>query len=321
MRETGAVGPSHLPASIAAGQPRPVDAAAAPRRRRAAGGSNPSCNRHVGPTTSPHRRLPAFGWPFGADDTNTSPHSFRSGRVFGYGGACAQRRPRKKVSPGDTARAREPPRARRGPHVPRAPATRALEQCAHDVERRRVPGDVIEAGIALGGSAVVLATLMGGGPPFHGYDVFGMIPPPARTIPGVARALCGDRVGPLPVALPVPSTTATSPTSTSTWLRRSLVTTSSRRSPHRIPPRPFRGDAASWARGCARAHRQRLVRPGADLPDADRTPPVPGGYIVLDDYCDYGGCRRAVDEFLASEPAFSIVGSSGSVTVQRLSTG
>ena len=30
-----------------------------------------------------------------------------------------------------------------------------------------------------------------------------------------------------------------------------------------------------------------------------------GGAIVLDDYHDYAGCRRAADEFMAARPEFS----------------
>ncbi len=41
-----------------------------------------------------------------------------------------------------------------------------LERCARDVNRHGVAGDFIEAGVALGGSAIVLATLMGPGRAF-----------------------------------------------------------------------------------------------------------------------------------------------------------
>ena len=69
-----------------------------------------------------------------------------------------------------------------------------------------VPGDVAEFGMALGGSAIVLArhaTRRGRG--FHGFDVFGMIPPPTsekdddksrdryrKIATGESRGLGGD---------------------------------------------------------------------------------------------------------------------------------
>ncbi|MEP3231934.1 MAG: TylF/MycF/NovP-related O-methyltransferase [Hyphomicrobiales bacterium] len=41
-----------------------------------------------------------------------------------------------------------------------------------------VEGNVLEMGIALGGSGIVLASIMGERD-FYGYDVFGLIPPPS----------------------------------------------------------------------------------------------------------------------------------------------
>src|ERR671923_1116031 len=54
-----------------------------------------------------------------------------------------------------------------------------IEGCLDDVTRRRVPGDFLETGVALGGSAIVIAGPPRGGRGFHGYDVFGVIPPPS----------------------------------------------------------------------------------------------------------------------------------------------
>jgi hypothetical protein len=47
------------------------------------------------------------------------------------------------------------------------------------LEKNRVPGILIEAGCALGGSAIVIAAAKSESRPFYIYDVFGMIPPPA----------------------------------------------------------------------------------------------------------------------------------------------
>jgi hypothetical protein len=46
------------------------------------------------------------------------------------------------------------------------------------VERDRVPGDLVECGCALGGSAIVLTAAKSPHLALHVYDVFGMIPPP-----------------------------------------------------------------------------------------------------------------------------------------------
>src|SRR5205085_4902995 len=58
-----------------------------------------------------------------------------------------------------------------------------LERCARDAPA----GDFLEAGVALGGSAVVLASLMGPERRFHGYDVFGQIPKPSEHDPREAH--------------------------------------------------------------------------------------------------------------------------------------
>jgi asparagine synthase (glutamine-hydrolysing) len=53
---------------------------------------------------------------------------------------------------------------------------------------RQVPdGDFLECGVALGGSAILLAHHAGVGRRFHGYDVFGMIPPPGDNDPPEAH--------------------------------------------------------------------------------------------------------------------------------------
>lgn len=55
---------------------------------------------------------------------------------------------------------------------------RALERQVKRLEREGVRGDFIECGVALGGSAILLASLLSPQRRFHGYDVFEMIPPP-----------------------------------------------------------------------------------------------------------------------------------------------
>jgi len=47
------------------------------------------------------------------------------------------------------------------------------------IEKKALPGMIIEAGCALGGSAIVMATAKSASRPMFVYDVFGMIPPPS----------------------------------------------------------------------------------------------------------------------------------------------
>ena len=58
-------------------------------------------------------------------------------------------------------------------------ALTALVQALIDVQLAAVPGIVIEAGTARGGSAIVLATAKSPDRRMKVYDVFGMIPPPS----------------------------------------------------------------------------------------------------------------------------------------------
>src|SRR2546426_986245 len=54
-----------------------------------------------------------------------------------------------------------------------------LFDSVEQVEKRRLDGILVEAGCALGGSAIVIATAKSRRRPFYVYDVFGMIPPPS----------------------------------------------------------------------------------------------------------------------------------------------
>jgi len=56
----------------------------------------------------------------------------------------------------------------------------SLQNAIRQIKSEDVPGDFVEYGIALGGSAVYLASEINGSRRFHGYDVFGMIPAPGE---------------------------------------------------------------------------------------------------------------------------------------------
>src|SRR3546814_8322889 len=53
-----------------------------------------------------------------------------------------------------------------------------IEAALAEVKRRNVSGDIVEFGVALGGSAILLARETGEARRFFGLDVFAMIPPP-----------------------------------------------------------------------------------------------------------------------------------------------
>ena len=55
-----------------------------------------------------------------------------------------------------------------------------LHRTVQSIEKQPLPGLFIEAGCALGGSALVIAAAKRPDRPFNVYDVFGMIPPPGE---------------------------------------------------------------------------------------------------------------------------------------------
>ncbi|HWI72543.1 MAG TPA: TylF/MycF/NovP-related O-methyltransferase [Baekduia sp.] len=175
-----------------------------------------------------------------------------------------------------------------------------LQSCADAVNAEAVPGDVVECGVALGGSAILLASMKGEERAFHGYDVFGLIPPPGPNDPPEAHArhaeiasgsspgLGGDVYYGYQDDLLQRVTNAfttfglTVGDADDIHLHRGLF-----------------DDTLAVERPVALAH-----------VDSDWFDPVdtclrriaphlePGGFIVLDDYNDYGGCRAAADAYV-----------------------
>jgi O-methyltransferase len=186
---------------------------------------------------------------------------------------------------------------------------RRLESTVSATLVRETPGDILEFGVALGGSAIVLAQhARRHGRAFHGFDVFGMIPPPTSDkddaksknryeviASGQSKGIGGD---------------------TYYGYRQNLfdeVMASFAR--HGIP---VDGNTIALHRGLFqetwadfRAHAVAFAHVDCDWHDpvkfcleqlAKRV--SPGGVIILDDYHDYGGCRTATDEFLLAHREF-----------------
>lgn len=187
---------------------------------------------------------------------------------------------------------------------------RRLETVLQEVLRLDVPGDVAEFGMALGGSAIVLArhaTRRGRG--FHGFDVFGMIPPPTsekdddksrdryrKIAAGESKGLGGDLYYGYRDDLYADVCRSFS--------RFGLEIDNSMVSLHQGLFEETLPNAA--------IKRIAFVHIDCDWYDpvayclegvADRV--SPRGAILLDDYHDYGGCRAATDEFLRQRPDFS----------------
>jgi asparagine synthase (glutamine-hydrolysing) len=196
-----------------------------------------------------------------------------------------------------------------------------LERCAREMSARGVPGDFVEAGVALGGSGILLARLMSEERSFHGFDVFGMIPPPSSRDPeevqeryavissGRSRGLRGGtyygyRDDLFAEVVEVFGEFGV-PVGERVHLHKGLFE-----------------EALNLHGPVALAH-----------VDCDWHDPVsvcleritpwlaPGGLIVLDDYNDWGGCRDATDRFVEQQPQFELVVLGSNVAVRHREDG
>ena len=193
-----------------------------------------------------------------------------------------------------------------------------LEAATSHADRRKIPGDYLEMGVALGGSAILLASRLRGNRRFYGYDVFGQIPPPSPRDPadvharyaeiaaGRSRGIGGD-----------------------TYygyvddLFGQVVASFER---HGVP---VDGERINLSRG----RFEETLRPDRAIAvahiDCDWHDPVAlclervwqhlvvDGRIVLDDYNDWRGCRVATDAFLGQHPDAVVVQRVPTVVIQR----
>jgi len=184
-----------------------------------------------------------------------------------------------------------------------------LERAADAALASGATGDVLEFGVALGGSAIVLASIAAEQDrSFHGFDVFGMIPAPtsandddkskeryAVIASGQSEGIGGetyygyrsDLYGEVCAAFsrhgfPIDGTRIA--------LHKGLFEdTWSNYRDRRVAFAHIDCDWYDPVKFCLESVAERME---------------PGGRIVLDDYHDYGGCRKATDEFLRAHQEF-----------------
>lgn len=184
---------------------------------------------------------------------------------------------------------------------------RDLAVLVRDLDRRQVPGLIVEAGTARGGSAITMAAAKAASRPMKVYDVFGMIPPPsehdgadvhrryARIASGEAKGMGGETYyGYRPDLL-------------------NEVTESFRRlgvDPEGCHVELVAGlfeDTIHLDEPVALAHLDGDWYEST-MTCLHRIAPLvsPGGRIVLDDYYAWSGCRTAVDEYFAERDDFKL---------------
>jgi hypothetical protein len=176
-----------------------------------------------------------------------------------------------------------------------------LRERAKYAEVRGIPGAIVEAGCALGGSAIVLARSKSPDRQMYVYDVFGMIPPPsdrdgddvkqryAAIVAGASEGIGGQRYYGYESDLLAKVEAnfdrfTVSPSGHSIHLVRGLF----QETVHPDWPVALAHIDGDWYESVKVC--------------LDRLWPAmsKGGVIVVDDYDSWTGCRRAVDEFIST---------------------
>jgi O-methyltransferase len=180
---------------------------------------------------------------------------------------------------------------------------RSLSRAAETV--REVPGCVIECGLALGGSGILLATELPDRP-FHGYDLFAMIPPPGPNDPAKAHnryeVIASGRSEGLGGETYYGYVDDLFGRVSDSFARYGVPT----------------GDRIHLHKGLFEDTLDPQWPVSLAHIDCDWYDPVklclkrltpwlsPGARVILDDYSDYGGAKKATDEHVAAHAGFSV---------------
>ena len=185
---------------------------------------------------------------------------------------------------------------------------RRIERVLKQADADGVPGDIVEFGVALGGSGIMLAHHALQGRRFIGLDVFAMIPPPTSEKDDAKSKARYETI----------SSGASKGLGLDTY--------------YGYRDHLYEEVKANFARHGVAVDGERIqlhkglfeeTWPGLDVKaiavahvDCDWYDPVryclqaisrkmsTDGVVIVDDYNDYGGCRTAVDEFVATRPDY-----------------
>lgn len=197
----------------------------------------------------------------------------------------------------------------------------SLKKCTESLRRNRVKGDFIECGVALGGSSILLCSSLDGNRRFHGYDVFGMIPAPSERDGDdvhlrYAKIVAGEStgIGSDPYYGYVDNLFER--------VRTSMVS-------YGFPVDGKRISLYSGLFENTLYFDEEMVIALAHI-DCDWHDPVAlclerlgnhiaaGGVIIADDYNDYSGCRKAVDDFIERRKDFELTTTEPHAIMRRL---
>jgi predicted O-methyltransferase YrrM len=181
-------------------------------------------------------------------------------------------------------------------------ALRQLARAVRGIERRGVAGIMLEAGTALGGSAIVIAKSKAGERPLRLYDAFGMIPPPS-TMDGADvhqryRVIREGEAGGIGGEVYYGYRTDLLGDVRRAFTRFGLSAEENRVT---IVPGLFE-ETLDVDEPVAFAHVDGDWY-SSTMTCLERIVPhlAVGGRLIVDDYLAWSGCRRAVDEYFATD--------------------
>ncbi len=197
------------------------------------------------------------------------------------------------------------------------PKLETLARCAEIVNEQKIRGQFLEAGVALGGSAIVMARLKGDRRLVL-YDVFGLIPPPSERDGEDAHKRFGVIAKGESVGL-----------GGNTYygyvqdLQRQVSANLERFGVDLLRDE-VKLVAGLFADTLKPIEPVALAHVDCDWYDSvticiDRIAPMlaPGGIIVFDDYTSYSGCRKAVDQWLAHDSRLEVIAIQRSIAIRR----
>lgn len=198
----------------------------------------------------------------------------------------------------------------------------SLVESCRAIEAHNIPGIFAEAGCALGGSAILISSLKKAARPFHVYDVFDMIPPPTeddtpdvheryKTIrEGKSQGIGGDKYyGYQEDLYALVQSNLRQFGIDQDAQRVSLIKGLIQDTMHIDQPVAFAHIDVDWYEPVMTCL-ERIV-PNLSV----------GGSVILDDYHDWGGCRKAADEYFRGRRGrFIMDDAAGSMKITKVDT-
>lgn len=196
----------------------------------------------------------------------------------------------------------------------------SISNTCREIERRGLEGCFIEAGCALGGSAILMATLKSEDRPFNVYDVFGLIPAPTAEdtedvhqryraiVEGKSQGIDGDKYYGYEENLIDKVRSNFSDFGIDLEARNVHLVQGLLQDTMNLDGKvAFAHIDVDWYDPVKTSFERIFPRL------------VVGGSIIFDDYLDWGGCRKAVDEYLRGIVGkVSIDDTAGSLKVTKI---